>query len=322
MSYIGRHWRGEFSLPQSYWVNGVIVLMPFNIYFRVLEAAFAENPPQSPATFFEAFAIPFLVMIPIVIWSGVGIWRSAGRRIADGKPGWAWVARIVVLVNLLVLLVAMFTTVRYAYAMAQALQMESRATYKITDDGRYIVFHGTITDAAATELVAKLGNPKVQRFVINASNGGFLPPALRVARVIKDRKLFVVAMEQCESACTILLAAGQTRAIFPGTMMGFHRGTLVGLSDDLPQNKLDEKFYSDAGMSPALIARIRTHAGPTDLYDPPLRDLIDDGFLTDIFDESRQVYVSARAWCVQQPVLCAKTGRENWQAAHAQQKPQ
>ncbi|HEX4303773.1 MAG TPA: ATP-dependent Clp protease proteolytic subunit [Rhizomicrobium sp.] len=317
MSYIGRHWRGEFPLPQSYWLNGVVILMPFNIYFRALEVAFQQDPPQSPSIFVEAFLLPFLVMIPVVIWSGVGIWRSAGHRIADGRKGWAWVARIVVLINLLTLIGALVTTSRSSYSVYEAWRVESRSTYSVKAKDNYVIFHGTITDAAATELIAKLNNDKVKRLVLNASNGGFMRPTMRIAKVIKERKLFVVAMAQCESACTVLLAAGHTRAMLPDTMMGFHRGTLVGLSDTaVPEDEQGDRYYADAGMSADLIARIRSHAGPDDLYDPPLTDLIDDGFITEIFDQASHLYLPAHEWCVAHAAVCARTGRQNWQAAH------
>src|SRR5215469_6944080 len=96
--YLSRHWRGELSLAQSYWVNAVLVGIPINVYFRVVSLL----PLERPIEFFEWRLIPFLLCIPLQTWQYVGIWRSAGVRIREGKPGWAWVARLVVIVGTIV----------------------------------------------------------------------------------------------------------------------------------------------------------------------------------------------------------------------------
>ena len=314
--YIGKHWRGELSLPQSYWVNGVLVLLPFNIYFRIVDAVVTTDPPHDPLAYIYLFTLPALVALPIEVWAGIGIWRSAGARIEGGRKGWAWVARIVVLINLLALIGLMINVARYTYSSFQSESFERTGGYLIQRHDTYVVFHGGITEASGDELANDLGGPKVKRLVINGSIGGFIRPALRVANVVKDRKLFVVALAQCESACTIMLAAGEVRAVTPTTATGFHRGTLMGLNDTAPDDEKGARFFEQAGLTKAFIAKIRTHAGPDDLYDPTLRELIDQGFITDIFEEETSVYRPAKEWCQTQPRLCAHTGRQNWIAKH------
>ena len=312
--YIAKHWRGEFSLPQSYWVNGVLVLMPFNLYLRFLGDAFEAEPPQSPTVYVFAFLLPFLAFLPFAAWSGVGIWRSAGHRIAEGRLGWAWVARVVILLNALTLAVSIAATARANYAIVNAFFDERAAKYSIVDKGSYVIFHGEITDAGANQLEPLLVNPRVKRLVINGSNGGFVAPTLRLAKVIHDRGLFVVALAQCASSCTVLLAAGATRAVEPGTELGFHLGTMAGLDDPALGWDEADRYYAGAGMSAELIARIRSHHGPHDLYRPPLRELIDDGFVTQVFVEQLDGYEPARTWCARTPA-CGGSSSQSYGAS-------
>jgi hypothetical protein len=314
--YIGRHWRGELSLPRSYWIDGALVLLPFNFYFRVMEFVVVANPPHSPLAFVYLFLGPILLLIPISVWAGVGIWRSAGRRIAEGSKGWAWIARAIVLINIPIVALLLINTARFTYSSIVAYEFESAAGYRIIEHKHAVIFHGHITEAAGDNLVAALDKPDVGRLVINGSIGGFLRPAMRVAEKIRERKLFVVALAQCESACTILLAAGQVRAVEPDTETGFHRGSLMGLTQGAPEDLQADKYYAAAGMSSALIATIRSHAGPDDLYDPALKVLIEDGFVTEIYDRNSGVYFPAHDWCQSQPAQCARSGRANRKQRH------
>jgi hypothetical protein len=50
-----------------------------------------------------------------------------------------------------------------------------------------------------------------------------------------------------------------------------------------------------------LIAKIHTHRGPHDVYRPPLRELIDDGFITHVYVDKDTGYEPARTWCAETP---------------------
>jgi hypothetical protein len=277
------------------------VLLPFNLYLRFTGEAFAAQPPESPTVYVFSFLLPYLAFLPVVTWSGVGIWRSAGHRIDEGRSGWAWVARGIVILNLITVVGSVLATARDNYAIVTAFFDERAAHYAISDKGGYVIFHGEITNAGANELAPLLESPRIKRLVINGSNGGFVSPTLRLAKIIQDRGLFVVALTQCASSCTVLLAAGSTRAVQPRTELAFHLGTMAGTDDPALGWDDADRYYGAAGMSAALIAKIRSHRGPHDLYRPPLRELIDAGFVTDIFVDNIRGYVSAREWCAETP---------------------
>ena len=309
--YIGKHWRGEFPLPQSYWVNGVLALMPFNVYLRVVEAVFQAEPPESFATVVYAYLLPVMALLPCAVWSGVGIWRSAGNRIAEGRYGWAWVARIVILFNLLALIMALITAGRVTYAIGSAAHNEDIAKSEVILQGDQAVFTGELTHAVEDKLTPMLKNLKVVRLVLS-SNGGLILPALRLAKLVHERHLFVVAIGQCDSACAILLAAGGERAITPVTQVGFHSGTVEGFAPgELPNNHDEDKYYKGAGLTEAMIAEIHRHHGLNDSFNPTLHALIDCGFLTQILVPKQHLYEFAGEWCAANAGLCGNSGKKN-----------
>ena len=309
--YIACHWRGELSLPQSYWVNGVLIGLPISLYFQILGATFEGKPLQSPTTYVLFFLLPYLAVQPMFVWQGVGVWRRAGRRIVEGRKGWAWVARIIVLFNAFFFFAWFIATAKLNYSMFMASSEERSAHYQVTDKGIFVMFGGEITDASADNLALLLQRKQTRILVINGSVGGFVQPALRLARIIHDRGIWVVALGECDSSCTGLLAAGAIRSIEPDTITGFHYGTKVGLNEPAEGWSDVETYYLSAGMSQELLAKTRQHRGPYDFYRPTLRELIETGFITSISDHSGKHYVPARDWCAAHVKQCDKTGQQN-----------
>jgi hypothetical protein len=311
IDYIKRHWRGELSLPRSYWVNGVLIGLPFNLYFRAIGAMFEANPPQSPSVYLSWFLLPLMATFPLLIWQGVGVWRSAGKRIEAGNGGWAWAARIVVLLNALIIGLWFAGSAKMNYSMIVASSEERAAHYTVEDHGDFVMFGGDITDASANELAPLLQKPKMEILIVNGSVGGFIQPALRLAKIIHERNIWVVALGECDSSCTGLLAAGKPRSIEPDTITGFHYGTKVGLNEAAEGWSDVETYYLSAGMSQELLAKTRQHRGPYDFYQPPLRELIETGFITSVYDAAGKRYVPAREWCAANTKQCDNTGRQN-----------
>src|SRR5581483_9167462 len=279
--------------------------------FQIVGTEFERDVVQSPTTFIEAVLLPFLAFAVLFVWQAVGIWRSAGRRIAQGKSGWSWVARIIVLINGLLMASNLAVFLSLSGVLVRAAREERTAVFTVAPHGGYVVFHGEITDKSARELEAALGSPQVNRLLLNGSNGGFVQPSLRLAKLIRDRNLMVVALGDCNSMCTMLLAAGGERAIAPDTVMGFHRATVIGSDETADGWEQAEAYYRGAGLSEDFMARMNRHGGAADVWEPTLREMIDAGLVTRIFDSSRDLYIPAREWCAGSPAACGRTGRQN-----------
>jgi hypothetical protein len=103
-SYIARHWRGELSLPRSFWLNGV--LLTFGVLFAAMNlvktgvSLFHANSRAGFALVLVGYALWFLITIPVAVWQLVGVARSAtnytGSRVweifAKSVCGLGWLA--------------------------------------------------------------------------------------------------------------------------------------------------------------------------------------------------------------------------------------
>jgi hypothetical protein len=71
LNFVSKHWRGEYSLPRSFWVHGVLL----GFLLLVVSCVLIEIRlyPRSP--FFSMIS-----MIGIGIWQIGGVWRSANRQ--------------------------------------------------------------------------------------------------------------------------------------------------------------------------------------------------------------------------------------------------
>jgi hypothetical protein len=309
--YVRSHWRGELSLPQSYWVNGVLIGAPIRIYFAILTVADASNALQSPRTWFEVVLAPFALSVLIAIWQVVGIWRSAGRRMKEGRIGWAVVARIVIVINAIFLIVNVAKYAQFAYSISLAYVDQQHEPYSASVANGIVSFSGMITPAGADRLETLIDSRGVNRLVMVQSRGGYVAPTLRLAQIVLDKNLTVVVTRQCASGCTAILAAGKRRFITPWAVIGLHTGVMVGTSDVAIGWSKVEDLYKGAGVGADLMNKIRAHRGPHDLYEPPVAELIDNGLATDVYNTKLKLYEPAKQWCAEFPRECSRTGREN-----------
>jgi len=297
--YLLRHWRGQFPLGRSCGTNGALVVLAFAVWFELAGGYLVTHPPILLPVFLLVLVLPFLLFLPVAAWSGIGIWRSAGRRIDFARPFWGWIARAAVVAGVAILILASVMLVRAGSTILSARANAPLAPYEVSLRGNTAVFHGEITRAAADELELLLKDKTVKRLAIAGSSGGDAGQALRLAAIVNQRKLFVVALAQCDGACTILLAAGRVRAVLPDTIMGF-----------AAQPDSAMRLYRQAGLGAAFLDGLRKQA-PDTLFEPSLYTLIASGFLTDIFVAGEGHYIAAPKWCAKNLTQCGRSGRQN-----------
>ena len=99
-SYIVRHWRGDLSLPVSYWINSFLGTIAVSVVFSCV--GLLVEPADSPLGFAIAVSVAWLLLIVVTLWQLVGVWRSAGKhRERSGKAFWARAARFMVIFGFL-----------------------------------------------------------------------------------------------------------------------------------------------------------------------------------------------------------------------------
>jgi hypothetical protein len=276
-NYFVRHWRGELSLPMSYWINGWGATLLLSALIFVANKVLDDVSLRAAAA--AAIGLNALLLLA-TCWSSVGTWRSAGYHVArGGASGWA------VTVQVLVVLGAIGTVTNFfLYVLPQmkehtliALDRDPMGHIAATPgrDGHSIMLSGAVGAGSAGRFEDALdGAPGVTTIMLE-SGGGRIEEAVRIARMIRERKLNTYVESHCESACTLILLAGTDRAATTRAQIGFHRASSVGSNPQLDAAVTEEMIekYRQAGLSDDFLARIR-ETSATDMWYPTGDELL------------------------------------------------
>ena len=100
-NYFSDHWRGNLSLPLSYWINGSLVTgvttgLIFAVQAQLRESSFSLQLASAVTVASVAFGVA------VWLWGAVGIWRSASKHVSrGGKAFWAGTAQAMVVIGAL-----------------------------------------------------------------------------------------------------------------------------------------------------------------------------------------------------------------------------
>lgn len=234
VSYFVRHWRGDLSLPKSYWVNGVLATIVVMAALTV--ASPLIDPTRSTVGAAIGLSLVWLFVCAVGVWQLVGIWRSAGKHKTFGGSGfWANVARAMVVfgwLNLInVVMNQAYPQVREFWRIAEGDPAMGAHRLRILRDGTELEYAGGITFGATDEVRKMLDAAPSVRVIHLNSNGGRIAEARQLRDLIRDRGLVTYTSQVCASACTIAFMGGIERYIAPDAKLGFHRGSFPGVSE-------------------------------------------------------------------------------------------
>ena len=113
-NYVARHWRGDFSLAWSFWVNGVLIGIAYQIAMVLLAVGglFFLYGSLSIRSLLVIVLVA-IVMGPILtVWQNVGAWRSASLHEArGGRRVWAVVVKILIVIWTLVFIASLIAAI-------------------------------------------------------------------------------------------------------------------------------------------------------------------------------------------------------------------
>jgi hypothetical protein len=288
VSFIGRHWRGGYSLAVAYWLFGLLVGLASGLVGAGMEWL-ANGIEYNPLHILLAAMLGWAVLILLSGWHLVGVWRSANRWRASGRAGfWGWAARLVT--------VAGFT--QFAVVMGQVAlpQFVALADIVVNGDSTIPDYTITVTDGGSDVEITggfKYGLADALRRVLDAapgvrvlalqSPGGRIGEARAVYRLIVDRRLNTVTNTYCMSACTYAFLGGSRRWLGVGARLGFHAGHFVGMSQAVVARQ-QRGFFAEVtardGVPPAFFAHANSIA-PTEMWYPTRSELLANHVLTD-----------------------------------------
>ena len=100
-NYFVRHWRGELSLPKSYWLNGLLGGFIVGVAITVVSLAVHSRSEAQPVVWLVTLIATWVVVALFTMWQAVGVWRSATNYRASEKYFWGGLAKIVTVIGVL-----------------------------------------------------------------------------------------------------------------------------------------------------------------------------------------------------------------------------
>ena len=266
-NFITRHWRGELPLWVSYWVIGFGGTFAARLAILAVENGLPRTPIGTEAVYFAEFVVTWVIALSVAVWQVVGTWRSAtrnaaARRAAGRRPVWATLAKAVMVVSVVATAVQVLRAgVPQAIDVYEAVILGDPDLpvfdIRVMRQGREAEFNGGIRLGAAEALRETLDrNPNLEVLHLTSIGGRFVE-AEKMYALVRARGLNTYVPWNCESACTLVLAAGRQRWVDPDATIGFH-GPSFGAFDQLAAEEGTREWRRslvDAGYEPAFVDR-------------------------------------------------------------------
>ena len=232
-SYWRRHWRGELSLPVSYWVNCLLLFGGRADRPRLRGFRRSDQLAAAPGRDVRCALDCDLRDVRVADRRCLAFGRppSAARRVAllAGAARVALVlAAFVSAAN--IVKVGIPQSIEYV-KIALEIDYAEPMRLTITDGGRTLAIEGPITFGLNRKVEALLAENADVRTIELSSIGGRVQEARKLARLIEARGFDTRSPKGCFSACTIAFMAGKERWLSPKAALGFHRYYFPGASD-------------------------------------------------------------------------------------------
>lgn len=257
-SYMVRHWRGEFSLPRAYWVNGFLGNILVNGAGKVMDTLNWSAYRLSAALYLVAWGL----IGAALAWQNVGLWRTAARYVREGLGSfWPRFVQVIVVVTVAVWMIALVTMAPVLHDMAWVALGNESDKFQVTAlNERELLISGELAFGVAEAFQALLlANPRAT-IVHLTSNGGRVHEGEALMKLIRQRQLTAYVPSYCESACTVAFLGGRLRIMREGAVLGFHKPGLAGMSADFGDDaaELDAGLFRAAGIADDFIEKMHT----------------------------------------------------------------
>jgi hypothetical protein len=286
---IARHWRGELSLPRSYWINYVVLGTSFGLASAVLGVAINPSVGEQPVRWLISHGLTWIAIILFTIWGAIGVWRAAIAYRQTGKRFWGTAAKATMALGAFHLVYSV-----YYVAIPQGLGIYEIAAgdarlashqFKVLNNGTMLDFSGGISFGTAKEFETILKALDNVRTVRLNSNGGRVAEAQKISDLIKARGLSTYVTHQCASACTIMFLGGKQRHLHANARLGFHQPYFRGMTANEQRISIarEQARLEKFGLSAAFAERANS-AGPSGMWFPEQSELLRERVVTSIFN--------------------------------------
>jgi hypothetical protein len=227
IAYMIKHWRGELTLRQSFWVNLVLphALLWLPIGLEIENIALVIRPDLAAVLFLGLVVF----VLTLLVWQAVGVARAAQTfKRRTHRKTIALTAQIFALAMLVVHLPILFLVpFRYLIGMGMVFfgltdgpfAKPKLYVYKETNS---VILDGPLALGISRDLQRILEmNPELNNIILSGP-GGSAYEAKAVYKLIKKRSLNTISLDECSSACAIAFLGGVERVLSEGSRLGFH----------------------------------------------------------------------------------------------------
>jgi hypothetical protein len=287
-SYILRHWRGDVSLAQAFWVNLVLLTALLELLRRFVLPPYIENE----VIVTSAVAI-YLVVTKLIIypWQVMGVIRVSDRHIkTDIGRSWANFAQIALVASLAFTLLTTIETYQSLQIFKQDLILKNTPAEKpqysldLIEGDTLIHLRGPfqigITNTVE-DLIAR--HPSVTGIILD-SDGGQIYEGRGLARIIRENRLRTISLEMCLSSCTTAFVAGIRRTLGENARLGFHQYKTYSIipSVDIDNEQArDMAIFINQGVSPQFLEKIFSQP-PEKMWWPEIDELVSAGVVQQV----------------------------------------
>ncbi len=283
-----RYWRGQVSLPMSYWVVGIatsLLIYAFNALIAVaMEQATAKWQLGGLSLVLYTF------IITVVTWQSVGLFRTALKHpLRTGRSGWANVAIIMLGISLLTFSVTMYNTgfplMKASIEMLVGDGPYEKTEFRVLNDGHDLELMGHIEIGSNELLKEQLAlYPNINRIHLH-SQGGRILAAIRMMDTIKRSGAETYVKTECASACTLLFVAGAKRTLGENGKLKFHApGVGTASAHDNTELGADmKKAYEGENLPVWFIKKVMRTPNDT-FWVPTSQELLKANIVNDVVD--------------------------------------
>jgi hypothetical protein len=274
--YLLRHFRGELSLPVSYWLNGFFanIFLLFFVFGIAGLLIYLNNKYV-----LLIYSVAAIIVITFMLWQIIGIWRSADRYVIEkGRSYWAFLAKFMVIISLSCF--AYYFSNTLSPAINESLDRAAWVSNAYSDvvllrDGKEIELSGSINTGISDNFSTILRTSKNVEIVhVNLSQGGLVDEAMQLQKIINENNLSTYVSGECVSACTIVYLGGKKRFMKSSAILGFHAYKKPGVKHNEMFYENDKKYLNSLGVENNFITKI-FNTPPDDMWYPTIDELID-----------------------------------------------
>jgi hypothetical protein len=229
-SYIERHWAGELSLAQSYWVNGFLMNLVFGLLIVALIGVASILPLLEVSL---VMIVSWSLIFVVNVWQVVGTWRATARYLAEGAGQfWPYLTRVglalIVLGSGTQLVRTAIPQVSGFFNILRGDPEWPKTRVTLLPSGKALEFSGGIRLGSAALLEHALDAAPEVKVIYLDTPGGRLAEATAMAALIRARHLNTYVENHCASAGVMVLIAGEKRTARMGAKIGLHSGSFPG----------------------------------------------------------------------------------------------